>query len=81
MPVVFLYPPLTPAQPTNHLDIEVSSPDLRSIVSNTSCSVYVDNRVFQGLDALMNALKTWNGGVILISHDERFITSVANEVG
>ena len=28
----------------------------------------------------MNALKTWNGGVILISHDERFITSVANEV-
>lgn len=33
----------------------------------------------QGLDALMNALKIWNGGVILISHDERFITSVANE--
>jgi len=29
----------------------------------------------------MNALKKWNGGVILISHDERFITSVANEVG
>ena len=28
----------------------------------------------------MNALKIWNGGVILISHDERFITSVANEV-
>ena len=28
----------------------------------------------------MNALATWNGGVILISHDERFITSVAKEV-
>ena len=28
----------------------------------------------------MTALKKWNGGVILISHDERFITSVANEV-
>lgn len=28
----------------------------------------------------MDALKKWNGGVILISHDERFITTVANEV-
>jgi ATPase subunit of ABC transporter with duplicated ATPase domains len=28
----------------------------------------------------MMALNTWNGGVIVISHDERFITSVANEV-
>ena len=28
----------------------------------------------------MNALNVWNGGVILISHDERFITSVAKEV-
>ena len=28
----------------------------------------------------MNALKLWNGGVIVISHDERFITSVASEV-
>lgn len=28
----------------------------------------------------MSALKVWNGGVIIISHDERFITSVANEV-
>jgi len=34
----------------------------------------------QGLDALMHALDIWNGGVILISHDERFITSVAKEV-
>ncbi|KAF9652047.1 P-loop containing nucleoside triphosphate hydrolase protein [Thelephora ganbajun] len=34
----------------------------------------------EGLDALMNALKIWNGGVILISHDERFITSAANEL-
>ena len=28
----------------------------------------------------MTALSTWNGGVILISHDERFITNVAKEV-
>jgi hypothetical protein len=28
----------------------------------------------------MAALKTWNGGVIIISHDERFITTVAKEV-
>jgi len=34
----------------------------------------------EGLDALMHALKIWNGGVILISHDERFITTVAQEL-
>ena len=34
----------------------------------------------EGLDALMHALSIWNGGVILISHDERFITTVAKEV-
>ncbi|KAI0706217.1 P-loop containing nucleoside triphosphate hydrolase protein [Cytidiella melzeri] len=34
----------------------------------------------EGLDALMTALKTWNGGVIVISHDERFITTVAKEL-
>lgn len=34
----------------------------------------------QGLDALMAALNAWNGGVIVISHDERFITTVAKEV-
>ncbi|CUA73680.1 ATP-binding cassette, sub-family F, member 3 [Rhizoctonia solani] len=34
----------------------------------------------EGLDALMNALQSWNGGVILISHDERFITTVSNEL-
>ena len=28
----------------------------------------------------MNAVSAWNGGVILISHDERFITNVAAEV-
>ncbi|KAF5337376.1 hypothetical protein D9611_003389 [Ephemerocybe angulata] len=33
----------------------------------------------EGLDALMKALQVWNGGVIIISHDERFITSVAKE--
>jgi ABC-type Mn2+/Zn2+ transport system ATPase subunit len=34
----------------------------------------------EGLDALMIALQKWNGGVIIISHDERFITTVAKEV-
>ena len=34
----------------------------------------------KGLDALMDALNMWNGGVIIISHDERFITNVAKEV-
>lgn len=34
----------------------------------------------EGLDALMKALQAWNGGVIVISHDERFITSVAKEL-
>ncbi|KAL7418028.1 P-loop containing nucleoside triphosphate hydrolase protein [Mrakia frigida] len=34
----------------------------------------------EGIDALMGAIKKWNGGVILISHDTRFITTVANEL-
>ncbi|GBE78707.1 Uncharacterized ABC transporter ATP-binding protein [Sparassis crispa] len=34
----------------------------------------------EGLDALMAALSSWNGGVIIISHDERFITTVAREL-
>ncbi|KZT42849.1 hypothetical protein SISSUDRAFT_1041115 [Sistotremastrum suecicum HHB10207 ss-3] len=34
----------------------------------------------EGLDALMHALTVWNGGVILISHDERFITTVAQQL-
>ncbi|KAJ7226100.1 P-loop containing nucleoside triphosphate hydrolase protein [Mycena pura] len=34
----------------------------------------------EGLDALMIALQKWNGGVIVISHDERFITTVAKEL-
>ncbi|KDQ17743.1 hypothetical protein BOTBODRAFT_53272 [Botryobasidium botryosum FD-172 SS1] len=34
----------------------------------------------EGLDALMAALTNWNGGVILISHDERFITTVSQEL-
>ncbi|KAL4065787.1 P-loop containing nucleoside triphosphate hydrolase protein [Scleroderma yunnanense] len=34
----------------------------------------------EGLDALMAALNIWNGGVIVISHDERFITTVAKEL-
>ena len=34
----------------------------------------------EGLDALISAITGWNGGVIVISHDERFITSVAQEL-
>ncbi|KAG5654331.1 hypothetical protein H0H81_004285 [Sphagnurus paluster] len=39
-----------------------------------------DEMLWQGLDALMVALQKWNGGVIIISHDERFITTVAKEL-
>ncbi|GAA5887003.1 hypothetical protein JCM6882_009412 [Rhodosporidiobolus microsporus] len=34
----------------------------------------------EGLDALMDALKKWNGGVIAISHDSTFINTVCNEL-
>lgn len=34
----------------------------------------------EGLDALMSVLQKWNGGVIIISHDEKFITTVAKEL-
>lgn len=34
----------------------------------------------EGLDALMEAIKGWNGGVISISHDARFIENVADEL-
>jgi len=32
------------------------------------------------MDALMDALKVWRGGVVLISHDERFINNVCNQL-
>ncbi|EKM83676.1 hypothetical protein AGABI1DRAFT_66547 [Agaricus bisporus var. burnettii JB137-S8] len=34
----------------------------------------------EGLDALMSAIQKWNGGVIIISHDERFITTVGSQL-
>jgi hypothetical protein len=34
----------------------------------------------EGLDALIVALETFNGGVIVISHDERFVTRVGQQV-
>ncbi|WFD44505.1 hypothetical protein MPSI1_003173 [Malassezia psittaci] len=34
----------------------------------------------EGLDALIDAINRWNGGVIVISHDERFINSCLNEM-
>lgn len=34
----------------------------------------------EGLDALMEALHKWNGGIIVISHDERFINGVADQL-
>jgi ATP-binding cassette subfamily F protein 3 len=33
-----------------------------------------------GLDALMAALKVWNGGVIVISHDSTFLHTVCDEL-
>lgn len=32
------------------------------------------------IDALINALKNFNGGVLVVSHDQHFITSVCNEI-
>ncbi|GAA5847592.1 hypothetical protein JCM9279_005315 [Rhodotorula babjevae] len=34
----------------------------------------------EGLDALMDALNQWNGGVILVSHDSLFIHTVCKEL-
>ncbi|KAL8280925.1 hypothetical protein RQP46_006604 [Phenoliferia psychrophenolica] len=34
----------------------------------------------EGLDALMDALKVWNGGVIVISHDSTFVHTVCQEL-
>lgn len=33
-----------------------------------------------GMDALIAALKVWVGGVIMISHDERFINAVCDQL-
>ena len=51
----------------------------RFVSSYASCP-YALTIARQGLDALMKALSEWNGGVIVISHDERFITHVASEL-
>ncbi|GAA5909776.1 hypothetical protein JCM5296_002308 [Sporobolomyces johnsonii] len=34
----------------------------------------------EGLDALMDALKRWNGGVIVISHDSTFLHTVCDQL-
>jgi ATP-binding cassette subfamily F protein 3 len=35
----------------------------------------------EGLDALMDAIKAWkNGGVIAISHDQRFVSSTMDQL-
>ncbi|KAF8761417.1 ABC transporter [Rhizoctonia solani] len=47
---------------------------------NAKTTLPTNHLDIEGLDALMNALQSWNGGVILISHDERFITTVSNEL-
>jgi ATP-binding cassette, subfamily F, member 3 len=58
-------------QPSNHLD---SMP--RSTVSRHVLTCIL----VQGIDALMAALKNFGGGVIVISHDERFLTTVSKDV-
>jgi ATPase subunit of ABC transporter with duplicated ATPase domains len=32
------------------------------------------------IDALAEGLATWNGGVLLVSHDQHFITAVADQL-
>lgn len=34
----------------------------------------------EGLDALMDAIRAWNGGVIAISHDQRFIQNCMDQL-
>ncbi|PWN94427.1 putative positive effector protein GCN20 [Acaromyces ingoldii] len=34
----------------------------------------------EGLDALMEAIRQWNGGVIAISHDQKFVNTVMDEL-
>jgi ATP-binding cassette subfamily F protein 3 len=34
----------------------------------------------EGLDALIDAIKAWNGGVIAISHDQRFIQACMEQL-
>ena len=34
----------------------------------------------EGLDALMDAIEKWNGGVIAISHDQTFVNRVMTEL-
>ena len=34
----------------------------------------------ESIDALQDALQVYKGGVITVSHDERFINSVCNEI-
>ncbi|KDN39619.1 putative positive effector protein GCN20 [Tilletiaria anomala UBC 951] len=34
----------------------------------------------EGLDALMDAIKRWNGGIICVTHDERFISGALDEL-
>ena len=40
----------------------------------------MDDRCCQGLDALTGAINSWHGGVIIISHDERFVNSVCKQL-
>ncbi|KAG6902981.1 hypothetical protein C0995_008554 [Termitomyces sp. Mi166 len=60
---------------------EVSRRLLCLLLANSTLVAQPTNHLdIEGLDALMLALQKWNGGVIIISHDERFITTVAKEV-
>jgi ABC-type uncharacterized transport system ATPase subunit len=58
-------------QPSNHLDSESFT---------FSMPFLLTFGIVQGIDALMAALQNFNGGVIVISHDERFLTTVSKEV-
>ncbi|PPQ67392.1 hypothetical protein CVT25_005971 [Psilocybe cyanescens] len=59
---------------------EVPCSILIAVASKTTHSTPTNHLDIEGLDALMLALQKWNGGVIIISHDEKFITTVANQL-
>jgi ATP-binding cassette subfamily F protein 3 len=80
-------------EPTNHLgtyeglsfiptadvhdDMLLSYGSFYVAVSNRCCMLFSD---MGAIEALADALKAYNGGVLVVSHDQHFITSVCNEL-
>jgi len=44
------------------------------------CSLSLLTLSLQSIDALARALALWPGGVLLVSHDQAFLTAISNEL-